>query len=77
MKYKFLFNYKGVNYEEDVLGEHVREMEIGHDVKINEFFPKEMEDKTFYRVKMIVFGKGVKEIHLSYQYGTSAKVNNA
>lgn len=77
MKYKFVFNYKGTNYEKEIDAQSGKEMQVSHDVRINEFFPDIMEDKTFYKIKMIVFGKGVKEIHLSSQYGVNTKISNA
>lgn len=72
MIYKFNFNYKGINYNEEVNAQHAREIHKADTVLLYEFFPEIMEDKTFYHINNIEFGKGNKTIYLSPSY----KYNN-
>ena len=65
MTYKFIFNYLGTNYNEEMVPQHVREITINDEVLMNEFFPNIIETKTFFTVTQTVFGKGRKDIYLS------------
>ena len=68
MKYYFIFTSYGKERKEEINAQHAREIQIGDDILLNEFFPETYDSITFATVSYVVFGKGVKNIYLTKKY---------